>query len=77
MQFGYLTSIVVSIAAIKLQKKKALPYLKGILTLPIFVLSWIPINVVACVGQRKQHKWEKVEHTKDVSIDKILEINYK
>ena len=74
---GYFASVALSIVAIKLEKKKVLPYIKGILTLPIFVLSWIPINVIACVSQRKQHKWEKVEHTKDVSIDKILEINYK
>ncbi len=74
---SYLISICLSVVAIKLKKKRILPYLKGILTMPIFILSWIPINIIACTSQRKQNKWEKIEHTKDITIDKILEINYK
>ena len=73
----YLTSIIISIAAIKIKRKKILPYIKGILTLPIFVLSWIPINIVAIFNQKKKNNWEKIEHTKDVTIDKVLEITYK
>lgn len=71
----YITSIVVSISAIKARKKRVLPYIKGILTLPIFVLSWIPINILAIFTQRKYKEWEKIEHKKDVTIDKILENN--
>lgn len=74
---GYIVSMVLSIAAIKLKQKRVLPYIKGIFTLPLFVLSWIPINIIACFSQRKKHKWEKIEHTKDVTIDKILEIDCK
>ncbi len=71
----YLVSIVLAISAVKLGKKQIRPYLKGILTLPVFIISWIPINVVAMF--KKKTKWEKIEHTKNVTIDKILEIDYK
>lgn len=73
----YVTSLVLSIAAIKMKKKHVIPYIKGIIMLPIFVLSWIPINILACFSQGRQNKWEKIEHTRDVTIDKILEVNYK
>lgn len=73
----YFITIALSITAIRLSKKNIIPYLKGIATLPIFILSWIPINILAIFSQRKQNKWEKIEHTKDVTIDKMLEANYK
>lgn len=73
----YAISLVLSVAAIKMKKKRIIPYLKGIIMLPVFVLSWIPINILACFNQGKQNKWEKIEHTRDVTIDKILEVNYK
>lgn len=73
----YLTSIILSIVSIRLKRKNIIPYLKGILTLPIFILSWIPINIIAIFGKKKKSKWERIEHTRDISIDKILEISYK
>lgn len=73
----YLASLILAIVAIKIRKKHILPYIKGILTLPIFVLSWIPINILAIFSRKKQNIWEKIEHTRDVTIDKILEVTLK
>lgn len=46
-------------------------YIKGIITFPIFILTWVPINIAACFG--KKGKWEEIDHTKDITIENILE----
>lgn len=73
----YIASLALSIVAIKIRKKHILPYIKGIITLPVFVLSWIPINILAIFSRKKQNAWEKIEHTRDVTIDKMLEMTLK
>lgn len=69
---GYTAGVILSISAVRYSKKKISVYIKGILTLPIYILSWIPINIVALFT--KKNKWEQIEHTKDVTIDSMLEI---
>lgn len=69
----YFASVTLSITVIKLNNKKIKTYIKGILTLPIFMLTWIPINIVALLN--KNSKWEKIEHTKNVEIEKMMKIN--
>ncbi len=71
----YFVSILISILAIKLNKKHIRPYIKGIAMLPVFLLTWIPINMIACFRQKSD--WEKIEHTRDVPIEKVLEVDYK
>ncbi len=71
----YLVSLCISISAIKFSKKSIKPYLKGIFALPLFVLSWMPINFIAFFIRK--NRWEKIEHTKDITIDKMLEVDYK
>jgi len=71
LALGYLASIALSIAAIKFSKKHIATYIKGIIMLPIFVLSWVPINVAAVFS--KKSRWEEIQHSKDVSIESILE----
>ena len=71
----YLISIILSVVTIKYAKKHIKPYLKGILTLPLFFLSWMPINIIACFKQK--NSWEKIEHTRDIAIEKVVEIDYK
>ena len=73
--FGYIASVILSIATIKYAKKSMKNYIKGILTLPLFVVSWLPINVVAFFSRK--NKWEQINHTKNVTIDKMLESDLK
>lgn len=67
---GYLSSVFLSIAAVKCSKKAIRAYVKGIITFPIFVLTWIPINIAAFLS--KKGNWEEIEHTKNISIDKLI-----
>lgn len=67
---GYLSSVILSITAVRSAKKHIGVYLKGIITFPIFVLTWVPINIAAFFS--KKGKWEEIEHKKDISIDKLI-----
>ena len=66
----YLISILVAVLAIKLNKKEVKLYIKGILTLPIFILSWIPINIYAIF--KRDINWEPIKHTRTISIENII-----
>ena len=70
--FMYAISVCLSIAVIKMNNRKVRNYIKGILMLPVFVLTWIPINVSAMINQKVN--WEKIEHTRNIKIDKMLKI---
>lgn len=70
----YLSSIIVSILLIKINNKDIKTYVKGIVLLPLFYFSWIPINIVACF--EKNLKWEPIKHTKVVSFDNIFNLKY-
>ncbi len=69
----YLTSVALSIFVLKANDKRIKDNLKGILTLPIFILTWIPVNIIA--PWKRSYKWERIEHNKTISIDKVLEYN--
>lgn len=66
----YVATIGICILAIKMNNQKVRKYIKGIIMLPIFILSWLPINVSAIINQNT--KWEKIEHTRNIKIDKML-----
>ncbi len=66
----YLISILVSVLAIKLSKKDVKLYIKGIFTLPIFILTWIPINIYAIF--KRDTSWEPIKHTRTISIENII-----
>lgn len=65
----YLLSIATAIFIVKYNKKQVKNILSGIITFPIFILTWIPINIVCLFT--KTIKWEPIKHTRDISIDNI------
>ena len=65
----YLLSIITAIFIVKYNKKQVKNILSGVLTFPIFLITWIPINIV-CLFTKKI-KWEPIKHTRDISIDNI------
>lgn len=69
----YITSVALSIFVLKANDKKIKDNLKGILTLPIFILTWIPINIVAL--WKRNYRWERIEHNKKINIENILGYN--
>ena len=70
MMIGYFASVILSIIAVKYSKKHIMTYIKGIIMLPIFILTWIPINVMACFS--KKNKWEQIEHNQDITIENMM-----
>ena len=68
---SYLMMIMVSSAVTKLANKKVKENLKGIIFLPLFIFSWIPINFEAVM--KKQLNWESIEHSRIISIETAME----
>lgn len=70
----YITNIILAVSIVKINQKQVRNYIKGIIFLPIFYLSWVPINVVALF--EKNSKWERIEHKRIISLDNIMSLNY-
>lgn len=66
---AYLAQISICLYVIILNKKSIKKYLSGILLFPIFLLTWIPINIIILI--KKNIKWQSIPHTHTVSIDEI------
>lgn len=70
----YISNIMLTIGIVKISQKQIKNYVKGIILLPLFYLSWVPINIVALF--EKKSSWERIEHTRTISLDNILAFNY-
>lgn len=69
---GYASSIIISASVVLLEKKKMRKAFKGIFTLSIFMLTWIPINILCLV--KRDYEWEPIEHNVAVDIDTLTEL---
>ena len=49
------------------------PMLKGFFTYPLFMGSWIVINI-KCLFKR-QTNWEKITHNRDIKINEVIDTN--
>lgn len=67
---GYVVSIFIALLVILILKKGLKKYVKGIFTLSIFMLTWIPINIICLF--KKDFKWEKIEHTRNVDTSELV-----
>ncbi len=70
IDFSYFMSFAVAFVVVLLEKKKATKMLKGILTFWLFMVSWIPINIL-CIF-KKQTQWDQIKHTRVVEIDELV-----
>lgn len=67
---GYIANIIVNVFIVKYNKKnKVASLLSGILFFPIFLFTWIPINI-KCLFKRDS-KWKEIKHTRSINIDEI------
>lgn len=64
---SYLTSIFIAVTVVVVNKKKA--NFKGIIFFPIFILTWIPINITVLF--KKECKWEQITHDRVINIDEV------
>lgn len=67
---SYLAGILIELFMIVYKKKKILPLTMGILLFPIFIFSWIPINISCMI--KKHTKWEEIPHNRSVEIKDVL-----
>jgi len=65
--------ITTAMIAMKLDKKPIKPMVKGLLCYPLFMGSWLLINV-KCLFKR-QLTWEKIEHVRDIKISDVSNYN--
>ena len=60
-----------NIFVVKYNHKKPRDIISGIFFFSLFLLSWIPINIVCLI--KKTDNWEQIKHDRnDVDLDKLL-----
>ena len=67
--FGILVQIGLPIITILWLKKRIKPLWKGILLFPLFILSWLPINIICLF--KKDVKWEEIKHERSIKLEEI------
>lgn len=65
----FILPVITSTAIMALDKRKIKPMLFGILCYPLFLGSWILINIKCLI--KPDTKWEKIEHVRDINIAEV------
>ncbi len=69
MILTYVSGIIVSIFILKYNKRKAKNLLSAIALFAVFILTWIPINVVCLFT--KDMKWEEIKHNRGIASNEM------
>lgn len=67
---SYLATLVVSLFVTIYNKKSISGMLPALVLFTLFMLSWIPINIICLF--KKNVKWTHIGHNKDINIDDII-----
>ena len=67
----YIISILLSIFIVKYSKKNVKNMITGIFMFPIFLFSWIPINLICLF--KKVSTWEEINHSRNICIETLYE----
>ena len=59
----------VAALTVKLEKRTIIPYWKGILGYWIYILSWLPINII-CLFKRDTD-WSPIEHSRTMRLQDL------
>ena len=65
----FILPVLTGVAIMALEKKPIKPMLTGILMYPVFMGSWILINIKCLI--KPNTKWEKIEHVRDINIKEV------
>ena len=65
----FIVPIITAIFVMAIEHKPIKPMLKGIALFPVFMGTWIVINIKCII--KPNTKWEKIEHKRNVKIDDI------
>ena len=66
---GALFMPLTAVFTLILDKRKIKPMLKGILCYPLFLGSWILINIKALI--KPETTWEKIEHVRSIDVEEL------
>ena len=66
----YVSTIILELIAVLYKRNSFIKIWKGILTFPIFMLTWLPISIVCFIS--KKTKWDIISHSRNVNIKEIL-----
>ena len=65
----FIIPILTGVGIMALEKKPIKPMLTGIFMYPVFMGSWIVINIKCLI--KPNTKWEKIEHVRDINIKEV------
>lgn len=65
----FLMPIFTAVLIMALDRRPIKPMIKGLLLYPVFMGSWILINIKCLI--KPDTKWEKIKHVRDVKINEI------
>ena len=67
---AYFLSIALGLSMMFLEKKPIKKMIKGLITYPIFLFTWLLINAKCLV--KRQTVWEKIEHVRSIKIGDVV-----
>ncbi len=65
----YITGIITSIFVVKYNKRKSRSVISAIALFAVFILTWVPINVICLF--KKDMKWEAIKHKRGMAASDI------
>lgn len=66
----YTSGILISLFVLIYNRKKLKKVISGVAMFAVFILSWIPINIVCLV--KRNIKWEPIKHNRDVELQSLI-----
>ena len=66
----FLLPIATAVLIMWLDRRPVKPMIKGLIAYPLFLGSWILINIKCLI--KPNVKWEKIHHVRDVKINEVL-----
>ena len=69
LNVSYVTSLALSVYVIIAEHKSSLRLLRGVASYRLFIVSWIPINVLCLF--KKCTTWDEIKHTRSVKLDEM------
>lgn len=70
----YLGAIGICFLAVSYEGKKPKRFMGGLLTFPIFVLTWLPLNIIYLF--KKDQNWEHIKHHRNLKEEEIIKNNH-
>ena len=65
----YLVQISLPLFVLLFMKRNPFKYWKGIIFFPLFILTWLPINIICLF--KKDLKWEEIKHDRSIKLEEI------